>query len=124
MPDQPDPREHQNVGEGRGDIEPDASLDAQMVKKPLEKPFEGIDMKDVISIQASPHLRSGRKRSEFAQGRMKKKTITEEELNAAISHFLKNGGMIDKLPDEKTAGRMKVGHKYQATELGGESSRT
>jgi len=62
---------------------------------------------------------------EQAQGKMnKKKNITEKDLQAAIVHFLGKGGIIHKLPDQKTAGNHRVGHKYQSTELGGESSRS
>ena len=50
--------------------------------------------------------------------RMKQKTIvTEQELNKAIQKFLEHGGIIQKLPEQKTYSSRQVGVKYGAADL-------
>lgn len=49
-----------------------------------------------------------------------KAEITAEELNRAVGKFIKDGGIIEKLPDQKSAGHKKVGGKWANTEMGGE----
>jgi hypothetical protein len=41
-------------------------------------------------------------------------------LSQAIKKFLKSGGMIHKLPDQKTATPRVVGMKWNSSEVGGE----
>ena len=55
-----------------------------------------------------------------AQGKMKNKTIKDEELRAAIKKFLMKGGVIDKLPDQKSNQGKMVGKKWDSSELGGD----
>ena len=50
----------------------------------------------------------------------KRLPITEEELQNAFKKFLHSGGVIEKLPDEKTAANQKVGAKWSHTEIGGD----
>lgn len=50
-----------------------------------------------------------------------KAEITAEELNRAVGKFIKDGGIIEKLPDQKSAGHKKVGGKWANTEMGGET---
>lgn len=49
-----------------------------------------------------------------------KKEICAEELKRAVKKFTKEGGIIERLPDEKSASHRQVGGKYVITELGGE----
>lgn len=49
------------------------------------------------------------------------KNVSSEELNAAIQKFLKSGGIISKLPEQKAYGARHVGMKYNNTEMGGEA---
>lgn len=51
---------------------------------------------------------------------MKNKTIKDEELRAAIKKFLLKGGVIDKLPEQKTILARMVGKKWNSSEMGGE----
>lgn len=46
--------------------------------------------------------------------------ITEEVLNKAIQKFQKAGGIIRKLPDQKTGSNRMVGKKWANTEMGGD----
>lgn len=49
-----------------------------------------------------------------------KKEISAKELKRAVKKFTKEGGIIERLPDEKSASHRQVGGKYVITELGGE----
>jgi len=49
----------------------------------------------------------------------KRKAVTQEELNQAVRKFLKSGGTIQKLPDQKSVSQHLVGAKWGTTELGG-----
>ena len=51
---------------------------------------------------------------------MKGKKISEEELNSAIRKFLQEGGIIQKLPDQKNVNSQAVGMRWNNSELGGE----
>ena len=46
----------------------------------------------------------------------KAKTISHEELQAAIRKFQTNGGIIQKLPDQKSYSHQGVGMKYANVE--------
>lgn len=48
--------------------------------------------------------------------------VSEAELHSAIRKFLDAGGMIRKLPDQKTSPSQMVGKRWNATEMGGELS--
>ena len=49
---------------------------------------------------------------------MKQKTIiSEQELNKAIQKFLEQGGMIQKLPEQKAYSSRQVGVKYGAGDV-------
>jgi len=49
---------------------------------------------------------------------MKQKTVvTEQELNKAIQKFLDQGGIIEKLPEQKAYSSRQVGLKYGAADL-------
>ncbi len=52
---------------------------------------------------------------------MSKKNISQEELQKAVSKFIKNGGIIQKLPDQKHVLQKLVGGKWRNTEMGGEA---
>ncbi len=54
------------------------------------------------------------------KNKQEKTEITAEELNRAVSKFIKDGGIIQKLPDQKCAGHKQVGGKWGNTEMGGE----
>ena len=55
--------------------------------------------------------------------RMKQKTIvTEQELNKAIQKFLEQGGIIQKLPEQKAYSSRQVGLKYGAADLSVEAA--
>ncbi len=43
---------------------------------------------------------------------MKKKTITEEEIQQALGKFLREGGLIKHLPDEVVTPNLMVGGKW------------
>ncbi len=43
---------------------------------------------------------------------MKKKTITEEEIQQALSKFLREGGLIKRLPDEVVTPNLMVGGRW------------
>ncbi len=49
-----------------------------------------------------------------------KKKISEEELKRAVGKFIRDGGIIEKLPDQKSVTHKQVGSKWASTELGGE----
>jgi hypothetical protein len=51
---------------------------------------------------------------------MKEKKITDEELQAAIQKFVKAGGIIRKLPDQRTSSSQMVGMKWNNAEIGGD----
>ena len=51
-----------------------------------------------------------------------KQQVTEAELQSAIRKFLDKGGMIHKLPDQKSGTARMVGRKWDSTEVGGELS--
>ena len=44
--------------------------------------------------------------------------ITDEELKRAVGKFVKDGGIIQKLPDQKSASHRLVGGKWSTTEMG------
>lgn len=49
--------------------------------------------------------------------RKKKQTITHEEVQEALKRFVRGGGMIDKLPDQKSSRSEFVGNeKYETYE--------
>ena len=48
--------------------------------------------------------------------------VSEDELNAAIQKFLKSGGIISKLPEQKAYAQKHVGMKHNTTEIGGDAS--
>ena len=48
--------------------------------------------------------------------------VSEEELNAAIQKFLKSGGMISKLPEQKAYVQKHVGMKHSTMEIGGDTT--
>ena len=48
--------------------------------------------------------------------RTKTKGISEEELNRAVNKFIKEGGIIKKLPDQKAVAQNRVGGKWATTE--------
>ena len=50
----------------------------------------------------------------------KKNIITADELNKAIQKFLDQGGIIEKLPEQKSFESRAVGVKYNAMEIGTE----
>lgn len=50
----------------------------------------------------------------------KEANITEEEVQAAIKKFLQSGGIINKLPDQKTVSARLVGKRWGSTEMGGD----
>ncbi len=52
---------------------------------------------------------------------MKKKEISHEDLKRAVTNFIKNGGIIEKLPDQKHVMQKLVGGKWRNTEMGGEA---
>ena len=45
--------------------------------------------------------------------------VTADELKLAVRNFVKDGGIIQKLPDQKSASHKQVGGKWANTELGG-----
>jgi hypothetical protein len=49
----------------------------------------------------------------------RKKQITHDELQESIVKFIKKGGIIQKLPDQKTALQNRVGGKWGTSEMGG-----
>ena len=49
----------------------------------------------------------------------KNKGVSQEELQRAVNKFVKQGGIITKLPDQKSVAQNKVGGKYATTEWGG-----
>ena len=51
---------------------------------------------------------------------MKKIKISVEELQSAIQKFLKEGGIIQKLPEQKSRSLRMVGGKWNNSEIGGE----
>ena len=52
----------------------------------------------------------------------KQKNISEEELNRAVRKFIDSGGIIKKLPDQKSAQLNRVGGRWCSTEVSGDSS--
>jgi len=46
-----------------------------------------------------------------------KQTISHQELQRAIQRFLKEGGMIQKLPDQKSVAHSHVGHRWGNSEM-------
>lgn len=54
------------------------------------------------------------------KNKREKTEISAEELNRAVRKFVRDGGIIQKLPDQKSAGPKQVGGKWANTELGGE----
>ena len=46
--------------------------------------------------------------------------VSEAELQAAIRKFVDAGGMIKKLPDQKTSASQMVGMRWNNYEMGGE----
>ena len=53
------------------------------------------------------------------KNKQEKTDITAEELNRAVNKFIRDGGIIEKLPDQKSVGHKKVGGKWANTEMGG-----
>ena len=51
---------------------------------------------------------------------MKEQKVSEAELQAAIRKFVASGGMIKKLPDQKTSASQMVGVRWNNYEMGGE----
>ncbi len=49
----------------------------------------------------------------------KEEKISQEDLTRAVSKFIKEGGIIKKLPDQKTLVQNRVGGKWCSTEIGG-----
>jgi hypothetical protein len=49
-----------------------------------------------------------------------KAKVSEAELQAAIRKFVAAGGMIRKLPDQKTTASQMVGVRWNNYEIGGE----
>jgi len=49
---------------------------------------------------------------------LKESSVTEEELKMAIRKFVKSGGIIRKLPAQKTGTSRMVGKKWGHTEMG------
>jgi len=47
------------------------------------------------------------------------KELTREELQKAIGKFINNGGIIQKLPDQKNVRQNRVGGKWGTSEMGG-----
>ena len=54
------------------------------------------------------------------KNKREKTKISSEELNRAVRKFVRDGGIIEKLPDQKSVGSKQVGGKWANTELGGE----
>ena len=54
------------------------------------------------------------------KNKREKSKISSEDLNRAVRKFVRDGGIIQKLPDQKSAGSKQVGGKWANTELGGE----
>ena len=50
----------------------------------------------------------------------KEKAVTHDELKRAIGKFVKNGGLIEKLPAQKGVMYKTIGGKWSTTEMGGE----
>ena len=48
------------------------------------------------------------------------KKITEAELQAAMRRFVEAGGMIKKLPDQKSIASQAVGVRWNNSDIGGE----
>ncbi len=48
-----------------------------------------------------------------------KKKISQQELNLAVKKFVKEGGIIKKLPPQRSALQNLVGGKWGNTEIGG-----
>ena len=46
-----------------------------------------------------------------------KKGITKDDLDNAIQKFLKNGGIIQKLPAQKNSGISRIGEKYNNSQV-------
>lgn len=51
-----------------------------------------------------------------------KVNVSEAELQSAIRRFVEAGGMIRKLPDQKSNGSRMVGRRHNASEMAGELS--
>ncbi len=66
-----------------------------------------------------PGRKSMKKKMKVPGG--KRPPVTEEELQNAINKFLKSGGVIQKLPDEKSVSGQKVGAKWGHADFGNES---
>ncbi len=47
-----------------------------------------------------------------------KRKISHEALQEAIQKYIKKGGLIEQLPEQKTAPRSRVGGKWSNSELG------
>ncbi len=47
-----------------------------------------------------------------------KRKISHEALQEAIQKYIKKGGLIEKLPEQKTVQASRVGGKWSNTELG------
>ena len=52
---------------------------------------------------------------------MKKNEISHEGLKRAVQKFIKAGGIIQKLPDQKNVEQKLVGGKWRSTEMGGDA---
>ncbi len=52
---------------------------------------------------------------------MRKENLSHEELKKAVSKFIRNGGIIQKLPDQKHVMQKLVGGTWRNTEMGGEA---
>jgi hypothetical protein len=54
------------------------------------------------------------------KARLNESKVPQAELQAAVRKFIASGGIIKKLPDEKTASAQVVGVRWSSTEMAGE----
>ena len=50
------------------------------------------------------------------------KQINQQEIQSAIHKFIESGGIIEKLPEQKTVKYKLVGSRWCTTEIGGENT--
>lgn len=82
---------------------------------PMEICKRGLNLQGIMKVKKFIAKQSGKHKDQEES-----REITEEEMQAAIRKFLKSGGMIRKLPDQKSVGNRMVGMKRSHAEMEGD----